>query len=337
MPRAGGRSAPAAPAPKYISMNKLHLFYLLVVLLGFTACEESDRIFPEFGDDDVKTGAYARQTSDVSGIFDFYNVENSAVSFDVEFYDVNEGRDVASYDWTATYINNSGGDNVGPVDVLSIPSSSFTVNDFGLPSTTVTFDLSEVLGSLGLGADDINGGDAIRFEATIVMNDGREFTRFNTGSNVISGASFRGTFILDQAIICPSDLAGTYELEATNPASYPGYDCGATSFTGTSTWTETAEGVYSVSDLTFGGWSACYDGNSGPDASSTPGGSLQLQDACNRLTFTGADSFGDSYSITDLTVEGSVLTISWTNTYGESGVATLTRTDGTEWPAELTF
>ena len=314
-------------------MNKFHLLYLpILAVLAFSACEEKDRIFPEFGDPDVATGAFARMTGGVDGIFNFYAIDESEITFNVEFYDVNQGRDVAAYNWQATYVDNNGGDNVGPVDVLSIPSSSFTVNDFGLPSTDVSFDLPEVLSALGVDQDSVSGGDAIRFEATIVMNDGREFTRNNTGSNVISGASFRGTFLVDQTIVCPSDLAGTYALEASIPESYAGETCLATSFTGESVWSETAEGVYTVNDLTFGGWSACYDGNSGSDISSPPGGSLQLQDACNRLSFVGADQYGDSYTIDALSVDGSVLTINWSNTYGESGTATLTRTDGTDWP-----
>ena len=317
-------------------MNRLHLLCLPILAVFVFSCEEKDRTFPEFGDPDVATGAFARMTGSVTGIFNFYAIDESEITFNVEFYDVNEGRNVAAYNWEATYIESNGGDEVGPVDVLSIPASSFTVNDFGLPSTDVTFDLAEVLDELGVNQDSVSGGDVIRFEATIVMNDGREFTRFNTGSNVVSGASFRGTFLVDQTIVCPSDLAGTYALEASIPEMYADSACLATSFSGESVWQETAEGVYNVSDLTFGGWSACYDGNTGSDITSTPGGSLQLQDACNRLSFVGADEFGDSYTIDTLSVSGSVLTLAWSNTYGESGTAILTRTDSTEWPT-LTY
>ena len=318
-------------------MNKLHFAILLLFALLLVGCAEEDRAFPEFGDDDVLTGAYARQTDGVNGVFDFFNPEDSEIDFTVEFYDLNEGRDVASYSFTASYFNNETKERSEAVPYLSIPASEFVVNDFGLPSTTVRFNLGETLDALGISVDSINGGDQIRYDATITLNDGRTFTRFNTGSNVISGASFRGVFFIDQSIICPSDLGGTYELSATVPGTYPaGQTCGSTSYTGVSVWTENAEGVYSLNDPTFGGWTACYDGNASGDPTSLPGGTLQLQDACNILSFTGADSFGDSYTIDNLTVDGSVLTIAWSNTFGESGTAVLTRTDGTEWPAELT-
>lgn len=306
---------------------KLSLLALFIVV--FAACEETDRTFPEFGDDDVQTGAYARKIDGVNGIFDFFDPAGSNIDFTVEFYDVNEGRDVANYSWTATHINNAGGDNTGPVPVMSIDASSFGTSDFGLPSTTINFSLGQTLTDLGLTAADINGGDNIRYEATITMNDGRTFDRFNTGSNVISGASFAGTFILDQPIICPSDLGGTYDVSTTAglPWPYPCPGAGAP-WTGTTTWTESAEGVYDVEDFSFGGYYSC----SGTETNTLPGGTLQVQDACNILAPIGASRWGEVYTFTSVTVSGSDLTIVWENDYGENGTSVISRTDGTDWP-----
>lgn len=304
---------------------------LLVLLVGiFASCEEEERTFPEFGDDDVATGAFARKIDGVNGIFDFFDPAGSEIDFTVEFYDVNEGRDVASYNWTATHINNAGGNNTGPVDILSVPASSFGTSDFGLPSTTITFSLQGALDALGLTTDDISGGDNIRFEATIVMNDGRTFTRFNTGSNVISGASFAGMFILDQPIICPSDLGGTYNVSGTATLPWP-YSCpgAGAPWTGTTTWTSVAVGVYEVEDFSFGGYYSC----SGTETNTLPGGSLQIQDACNILAPIGASRWGEVYTFSSVTTSGADLTIVWSNDYGEAGTAVISRTDGTDWPA----
>lgn len=314
-------------------MSKLYFAFILLSLL-FVSCEEEDRTFPEFGDDDVQTGAYARLTDGVNGIFDFFNPAESEIDFTVEFYDVNEGRDVASYSWTASYINNETEETVGPVPVLDIPSSEFTINDFGLPSTTVRFNLQETLDALDVPTDSLNGGDQIRYEATITLNDGRTFTRLNTGANVIGGASFRGTFIIDQAIICPSDLEGTFTVTTTTPAVWPAdTECNPNEWTGEVTWMETSEGVYTVSDFSYGAYHACYGGvGSGiPDSPSFPGGSLQVQDACNILTPIGASQFGELYTFNSVTVEGDSLTIDWENDYGESGVSVLVRTDDKQW------
>lgn len=316
-------------------MNKLHFALLLLVGLLFAACDEKERAFPEFGDDDVLTGAYARMTDGVNGIFDFFNPAESNIDFTVEFYDLNEGRDVTSYSWTASYINNASGETSDPVEVLSIPASEFTVNDFGLPATTVRFNLEETLNKLNVDVDSINGGDKIRYEATITLKDGRTFTRFNTGSNVISGTSFRGTFIIDQAIICPSDLGGTFDVVTTTPVSWPdGTTCDPNMWTGTVTWTETTEGVYKSSDFSNGSYHACYGGVSSglPDDPFYPLGTLQVQDACNILGPIGASQFGEIYTFNSVTVDGNVLTIDWENDYGENGVTVFTRTDDKMWP-----
>jgi len=316
-------------------MNKFH--FILILLIGsiLVACEEKERIFPEFGDGDVSTGAFARLTDGVNGIFDFYDPAASEIDFTVEFYDLNEGRDVASYSWTASYLDSETGERSPEVEVLSIPASDFIINDFGLPSTTVRFNLLNTLDALGMSVDSIEGGDQIRYEGTITLEDGRTFTRFNTGSNVISGASFRGTFVVDQSIICPSDLEGTFEVVTTTPTAWPdGTSCDPNKWTGEVTWTETAEGVYTVSDFSYGAYHACYGGvGSGEPASpSFPGGSLQVQDACNILSPIGASQFGELYTFNSVSVDGATLTIDWENDYGESGVSEITRTDGKEWP-----
>jgi hypothetical protein len=39
------------------------------------------------------------------------------------------------------------------------------------------------------------------------------------------------------------------------------------------------------------------------------------------------------YSFNEVLVDGSNLTLGWTNDYGEGGSTVITRTDGTSWPA----
>ena len=304
-------------------MKQILLLPSLLLLLLATACEEEERAFPEFGDDDVGTGAFPRQIGDVEGIYNFFDIENSEISFDVEFYDVNQGRDVAEYNWTATYRNKQSDENIGPANVLSIPASEFGLSESGLPSARVTLNLPMVLEALSVDPDSVNGGDDLRFESTIVLNDGRTFTRSNTGANVISGGSFRGAFILDQPIICPSDIGGTYAYSTVITTEWPEGCAVGTTAEGTVTLTETTEGLYEIDDFSFGGYGACY-------GSGTPGGTLRFQDACNNISTTGVDSFGDSYTISNLSVDGSNLTFTYASDYGEVGTVTIVNPDG--WP-----
>jgi hypothetical protein len=304
-------------------MKIFSLGALALIMMLFTACEEEPRAFPEFGDDNVQTGAFPRLIDGVNGIFDFFDIENSSINFTVEFYDVNEGRDVTDYNWRATYLPASEGSApVGPVSILQIPSSSFGTSDFGLPSATINFDFSDVLDQLGIAASDVEPASTIRFESTLILNDGREFTRFNTGPNVLAGGSFQALFILDQSIVCPSDIGGTFAYTNVISTTWPD-GCEPRTVTGEVTFTENAEGSYTVSDFSFGGYIACY-------GSGDPGGTLRFQDACNLISATGADSFGDGYTLTDLVIDGTEMTFTWTSDYGETGRVTIVNPAG--WP-----
>ena len=318
-------------------MKRLNFSLLALLLIVLMGCEEQERAFPEFGDGDVQTGAFARRISPIEGNFNFFDPAGSNVSFDVEFYDVNEGRDVAEYNWTATYsIPDSMDSEIGPVEVLSIPASSFVTSEFGLPSTTVTFNLAEVLEDLEIDQEDLNQGDQLRFRSTIVLNDGRTFDRANTGNNIITGRSFNSPFIVDQFVICPSDLSASVSYEqTTNP--WPD-GCGSQTLTGTQELVEESEGIYFVEDFSFGGYLACYDDSEPPggnlDEDGIPSASLRLQEVCGRLQFIGTDRYGDAWEVSDVVVDGNQLTFTWRSAYGESGRVTLTRAEG-EWPDNL--
>ncbi len=306
------------------------LTYLCFVALVGVSCTDEDKFpFQEF--DDLEKGAYARKIDGVNGIFDFFAPGSSNVDFAVEFYSEDQGENVDSYSWTVRYIDKSVSPNVisAPADLLTVNKSEFTRSPDGLPSTAINFNLGDALAALGLTTDDINGGDALRFDGTITLNDGRQFDIDNTGTNIISSAPFSGWFRFDQPIICPSSLEGTFDVRTTDAW------CGSMDvFTGTTTWEQVAPGLYEITesslaeaDDTYGAYDLCYN-----PGYSFPQGTLQVQDACNILTPVGADRWGDTYIYNSVTVDGPNLTIVWENTYGEGATTTLTRQDGADWP-----
>lgn len=314
-------------------MKKLfYSLFTLSIILAFTACEEKERAFPEY--DDLEHGAYARVLSK-EGNFFLTDVDNSTISIEVEFYDENDGKDVSSYSWVVEYIDkaNGGAGSVAPVNILSIDASAFGTNsDTGLPSTSFSFSLPDVLSTLGLTTADVDGGSTFRFNATLTLNDGRTFTASNTGSNVISSAPFSGLFSFDADLLCTSDLEGIYE------ATTVGW-CGDTGPTILSQWVSVGPGVYRVvnpadpdnvdaEDFSFGAYDACYGAGS-----TLPGGDLRIKDACNIIAPIGSSRWGEVYEFLSVTVNGPELIIEWKNDYDpEAGTTTLVRTDGTNWP-----
>lgn len=330
-------------------------FVLAGIALLFTACEEEERTFPEFGE--IETGAFARLiTSDFAPQFDFLDIDGSEVNFEVEFYDVNQGRDVASYDWSVNY----GGQ--GPIAIKSYPASTYETNADGLPQVNVVITFREVLDALGLDQNGIIPGEAFDLQGTIVMNDGRTFTSANSNGALQGQPTFLSVFAVRTGVInvpCFSKLSGTYDASITVTNQMAGIDwdgCGGSGYSTRVTFiaehdedefntgvylirSEDENGIFQI-DASMGGFYGCYTGTrTDPGGLPTGGevddGMLRLNDDCGSLFWTGASQWGEIYSIASVMVSGADLTIAWTNDYGEGASVKLTRTDGTEWPTDL--
>lgn len=126
---------------------------------------------------------------------------------------------------------------------------------------------------------------------------------------------------------CPSALAGVCNYVTTNCYS-PGPPASnvAGPFTGSVTFTPLGKGVYTISDVSFGGWIGLY----GPNQFAT---GVKLVDDCNKISLTGVDQFNEVFTLTNLLVSGKTLYFHWANDYGEYGDTALTRADGADWPA----
>jgi len=306
-------------------MKRLKFLAYSFLLVLFASCANDTPLpFVEF--QDLGKGALARLIDGVNGEYNFFSSETSSISFTVEFFDDAQGKNVASYSWTVAH----GPSGTGPVQFASMDASSFGTSPDGLPSASFTFSMQSVMDVLGITIDDVNGGDAFDFQATLTKTDGSVFTSANTGANVVSSAPFSGFFQYQASVICPSALEGTFD--ASNVAW-----CGDP-WTGVVRWENEGKGVYNVFvtdangdeqvDMSMGSYWPCY----GTDAT-LPGGNLKINDACNRLFFTGASRWGEVYSFNSVTADGPNLILDWVNDYGEGGVVTLTRQDGNDWPA----
>jgi len=87
-----------------------------------------------------------------------------------------------------------------------------------------------------------------------------------------------------------------------------------------------APGLYTVDDFSFGSWGEAY--NIDP-----PTGNLLWSNNCSTIVLSGTDNFGETWEFTEVSVSnGPEFTFTWSNTYGEFGTVTLTRSDGKNWP-----
>jgi len=182
-------------------------------LLCFSSCEpELD--FENF--DKVAKGAFARKL-DVSGSYNTASLSTSSVDVTVEFYDQNQGQNVVSYNWTASFKSNGGnnGEDVEAAFIKNLDQYLFHENKNGLPEVSFSFEMRVVLNTLGIDGSTLTADDLFRFEATVITEDGSEFTSSNTGPNLISQSPFGALFRLDVPVVCefPDDMfVGNYVL-----------------------------------------------------------------------------------------------------------------------------
>ncbi len=217
------------------------------------------------------------------------------------FFDKTDPSSVYSFDVSTL------GEGVSSFDVLKSYNggSPVTHTTISQVPATVSVTLAEALNGLGITENDLEIGDQITFS----------FGNVQTGSGAYDSATSTNA-----GVACSSVLAGTYDFSTSD------YFCAGDPVTGQATWTEVGPGLYEIDDWAYGSYQACYGGPAGS------WGMLQLKDVCNQITIEGTDNYGDSWSFSGVTVDGSNLTLEWTNTYGELGTTVLTRTDGTVWP-----
>ncbi len=288
--------------------------FLAVALIALASCEndggDSVITLDEGGVPNILKVAGSNSFIDLIAL---ENGEETSINFTV---DKGQGN-IVSMDVVLFY---KSGDNVYRTVLES------NVTTFPKSYTLTQFDIIEAFPELNA-ATDFLVGDVLSVSADLTLANGRKLNILNDDASPNFGQDIANSAVYKvfQAynVSCPSDLGGTYSYVSTNIGE-PGGGTVAGPVTGSVTFTDNGGGVYAISDGSFGGWEALY----GP-----PGASgVTLTDICNTLSFGGSDDYGDTYTISNVTVSGSNLSFNWTNTYGEYGSTTLTRSDGTDWP-----
>ncbi len=309
-----------------MKMLKYSFGLLATVLVFLSSCRDS--VEPNIPYSTFDNGAYLRTIARTSTTFNFFNLGASNFALTLEAVDAEDGATVDNVEIRVRHrrLIPGVGLNFTPAnDVLvkTLQSTDFAPNDQSrFLRTSFAITAAEAIAAVGLTASDIEGGDV--FEFRLVLNDkrGRSFSTNNVTTNVAGAPFYASPFQYNVSVVCPSDLAGTYETETLETW------CGETT-TASSTWTAVAStpGAYTLSDGTFGAWGVCY--------TNTPWGSgnVRINDACNVLSMSGTDRFGDSYSMTVISSTPEVLTIEWVNTYDEFGTVAIKSNEGKPWPA----
>ncbi|MEY3367382.1 MAG: hypothetical protein RI973_537 [Bacteroidota bacterium] len=318
---------------------KKYLLIMLVVVLGAPSC--TDFVEPAIPYSDFDTGTYLRTLKTNSLSFNYFDLNNAFFSVIVEAVDADGGKSVNT---VTIYARHRRGQTLSAeVEMKKISASEFQPAPFpdrnfplaperDFPWVEIRANAAETLSKLGLSEADINGGDFFEYRLELLDTKGRTFTNTNLSGDIAGGAFYNSPFFYRVPVICPSDLAGTFDFVTTDIAAGPGGDaaaCGGEK-TGQVTLTAVAgsPGVYNISDASFGVFDCAW-------GDTPPAGTVRFNDACGKISFTGTDKYGDAYSLTFVSNDGTNLVIKWTNTYGDGGTTTIKANSGKPWPPNL--
>jgi hypothetical protein len=326
----------------------MKLYRVLIITLAFTAIAVSCRdAEPNIPFNVFNHGAYARTVSVASGAFNFFDLANSAFTATIQIVDERDGDLLQSVD---VYVRHRRGQTLSAEALLkSLPASAFTKTpaapqpgtatptgrtdgkpDRAYPQTTFSVTGTEASGAAGPALAAVQAGDAYEIRLVLNLTDGRSFTNTNASSDIQGGPFYASPFFYRAGVVCPSSLGGTVNYVSTNtvggggaPGTGVPVACGGS---GTVNITPVAgtPGTYTISDASFGVFACLGYGSAN---------GLRLLDNCATISYGGLDQFGDAYTMTLVSNDGTTLVIDWENTWGDGGRASLTRSGG--WPLNL--
>ena len=295
----------------------------------FVASSCTDFVEPAIPYNGFETGTYLKTITAPAAI-NFFDLDNSPFNIQLECHAADKINNVKNVD---VYVNHRRGNTVTSEVLLgNVDGATFTTSgDSKWPRATVNFPMSQILSKLGFSKTNLKGGDFIEYRLVLTTLDGKTFSN-NNMSPTLTEEYYKSPFFYRVAIVCPSDLAGTYDYFTTditgsvadgaNPAACGSGVSGKLTLTASS-----AAGEYVVSDGTFGQYACAWNDNPAT-------GSIRFTDACGKIGMKGTDQYGLAYSLTYISHTDKELKFKWQNNFGDSGVTTLTRSSGS-WPAGL--
>lgn len=297
-------------------MKKIQNIITILCLVLLLPCCENDG-----GDSKISTqnGALPniQKLANTDSFIDLLEVQSGG-NFNLGFSaEVATGK-VSSMDIVGFYIKSDG--------TISKAVLASKIISFPVTYTLNRDDLYNAFSNVNT-PEDFESGDKFIISADITLTDGTVLKIINDDgtNNFSSNIATSNLYKVFQTynVTCASYLAGTYNYSTTNIGDPEG-DFIDDIITGTVTFTDKGGGVYDISDATFGGWGALYE--------DSPATGVQLIDLCNQISFGGKDKYSETYSLTNIVVNGNTLSFHWKNSYKEFGDTTLTRTDNTDWP-----
>jgi len=301
---------------------------LAIALVVFLSSCADENLGPIATFDTSIKGAYVRLISESERFVNLNDISGSNYVYTVEFVDLEKGALVSEYVLDLVFDDNdpSNGDNSRTIaGFKSFGSTEFQTSADGFAGLeNVSLPATEFLSAIGVTTADVSAGDVFIINGKLILQDGSEYTAANSTA-AVNGTAFGGHFSFRLNAGCPSSLDGTYQYEMTNPW------CGGAGASGAVDLIQTSAGTYVWSDWSFGSYGTCYGPGSVADQTS-----ITFGDVCGKVAFTGfVDSFGDTWTFSNVSIEGDRWTFRYDNTYSEGADVVIFNNSGGPWP--ITF
>ncbi len=233
-----------------------------------------------------------------SSVFNLLDLDNAAVVFDLGLSE--SGAEIQKVEIFQTF---NGGNPELVSTITTVPA-------------TVSIPLTDAVAKTDKTKEELVPGDLFFYSFKLTLASGK----------VVLSSSF-----INGNAACPSDIGGTvsYTYVSANSPYWGGVSVpdGEIEISPID-----AFGNYTISDASFGGLVHFYGVLGAFGATPV---NISMIDVCNSVTFSGVDVYGDTYTWTISDISGSSMTVTWLNTYGDTGTVIATRNDGSDWPAGL--
>lgn len=183
------------------------LLAILITLVGstFNSCDDGDAVIDQVFDN--TTSGIVLRTVNIESDELPIGQSDSYFAVEVEMQDEEDGALVESLDVYVGFNDNTFEEgetdfSTDEVMVTTIPSSAFTIGEYGFPRASYSITLPEMLSALSLSESTPDGGDSfyIRFAANLI--DGRTFSN-SDNTDTSTGSFFQSPFLYVANVVCP--------------------------------------------------------------------------------------------------------------------------------------
>lgn len=194
----------------------------IIALTLALGCDEGDTVVDDVVANTTR-GAALRTINIISNDLPI-GVADAGFAVDLEIQDGEEGALVSTIDVFIAFRDNTVETGAEDLDVAeglftTISSDTFEPGPFGLPRTSFSASLTEMLTFTGVAESDLFGGDQFQIRFELVFSDGRTFSSTNSNPGNLGGSFFISPFLYFPTVSCPipeTSFVGSYLIEQTS-------------------------------------------------------------------------------------------------------------------------